>query len=111
MDTALANGTFVPGQDGKPKLIGGTEELLQRAMIRLNVRRGNFVYHPDLGSGLAGLQAEDENWESKALSMAQEALKELPQLSVASVRPPESEGDPVVVTVVFGGESAEIEVR
>ena len=55
MDTALANGDFQLDSNGRPKQIGGVQELLQRAMIRLNVPLGSFAYDTALGSRLQTL--------------------------------------------------------
>lgn len=110
MDTALANGDFSVGSNGRPKQIGGTQELFQRAQIRLNVPLGSFVYDASLGSRLHELKADDSGLSEKALSMAQEALRVLPQVAAESSK---CSGEPLVAVFQLrcGGETAEIEVR
>lgn len=111
MDTALINGDFKVSSNGRPEQIDGTQELLQRAAIRLNVPLGSFVYDAQLGSRLHSLKAEDDALNAKALAMAQEALKPLPQLTVESVSC--AVGEPVVVMVQlsYSGGNAAIEVK
>ena len=69
MDTALINGDFKVSSNGRPEQIDGTQELLQRAAIRLNVPLGSFVYDAQLGSRLHSLKAEDDALNAKALAM------------------------------------------
>lgn len=110
MDTALANGDFSLGSNGRPKQIGGAKELFQRAEIRLNVPLGSFVYDASLGSRLHELKVSDSGLSEKALSMAQEALRVLPQVTAESAK---CSGEPLaaVFQLRCGGETAEIEVR
>ncbi len=110
MDTALANGDFSPGANGRPREIGGAAELFQRAAIRLTVPLGGFACDPSLGSRLNTLPALTGGQNEKALSFAREALRRLPQLAVESAA---YSADPPRVNIVlsYGGESAEIEVK
>ena len=102
MDTALKNGDFLPGSNGRPKQIGGEQELLQRAAIRLKIPLGSFVY--ELKPGDSGLSA-------KALTMAQEALRSLPQVTVESAACSETQPITVVFRLCCGDEKTEIEVN
>lgn len=86
MDTALANGDFKPGSNGLPKKIDGTAELFQRAMIRLSVPLGTFSYLPMLGSRLRGLNPNSADFSVRATAAAQEALRQLPAVTVTGVR-------------------------
>ncbi|MGX8711531.1 MAG: histidine kinase [bacterium] len=110
MDTALIEGDFLPGSNGRPKQIGGARELLQRAAVRLTVPLGGFVYDPSLGSRLYELKPGGSGLNEKALALAQEALRALPQVTVERA---ECSGDPpaAVITLSCGGEKAEIEVK
>lgn len=111
MDTALKDGDFKRSSNGRPEQIDGTQELLQRAAIRLNIPLGSFIYDAQLGSRLHSLKSGDDELNAKALAMAQEALKPLPQLTVESAAC--SVGDPMTVTVQlsYSGGNAEIEVK
>ena len=87
MDTMLQNGDFVRGRGGLPKAIGGTEELIQRALIRLTVRKGAFPLDPGLGSQLYLLRdAGRAHWEDQALLYAKEALEKMPGTEVLGVK-------------------------
>lgn len=111
MDTALKNGDFELGPNGRPKSVGGVRELFQRAEIRLRVPLGGFVYDPLLGSRLRGLDPADPELEAKALAAAQETLRPLPAVTVFGVR--RILGEPPAVSVRCGcaGETKEIEVE
>lgn len=109
MDTALVNGDFALGSNGRLKQISGTKELFQRAAIRLIVRLGDFAYDSALGSRLHMLQPDDPNLTAKALAAAQEALLPVPSVTAEGVRC--SEPGVLVVQVSCRGESTEIEVK
>lgn len=111
MDTALINGDFTLAPNGRPKQIDGVQELLQRAAIRLNVPLGGFVYDAKLGSRLHSLKTGDDSMNAKALEMAQEALKPLPQLTVAGTVCSSGEPWTVKVALSYSGGAAEIEVK
>ena len=55
MDELLQQGDLADDLCGGVKEIDGTDELIQRAMIRLTMPRGSFPYNEELGSGLAQL--------------------------------------------------------
>ena len=87
MDTMLQNGDFVRGRGGLPKAIGGTEEQIQRALIRLTVKKGSFPLDPELGSQLHLLRdAKRAHWEEQALLYAKEALEKMPGTEVLGVK-------------------------
>ena len=52
--------------------------------IRLRVPLGQFALQPALGSRLYTLRPETEDKDANALAMAQDALRELPQVWVES---------------------------
>lgn len=84
MDTAIANGDWAVNGNGIPVAVSGLEEQLQRAFIRLSVKQGSFAYDPLLGSRLYTLKPTDSNLNERALSLAQEALKDMSQVTVQS---------------------------
>lgn len=84
MDTAIANGDWAVNANGIPIAVSGLQEQLQRAFIRLSVKQGSFAYDPLFGSHLYTLKPTDSNLNERALSMAQEALKDMPQVTVQS---------------------------
>lgn len=110
MDTILKNGDFEAGENGFPVLADGAEERFQRAVIRLTVPRGAFVYNPKLGSGLKGLLPGEPGFEENALFAAQEALLPLPQVRVKSVRLVSAQPPVLGVTLEWEGRQMETEV-
>lgn len=111
MDTALSNGDFSPGSNGLPRQLSGTQELFQRAMIRLSVPLGNLDYDAALGSRLHGLNPSDADFLAKAAAAAQEALCPLPGITAKNVRVSSQSPPTVTVTCVYGEEQKEIEVK
>jgi phage gp46-like protein len=89
LDTLLAGGDHARNSRGLPIKLTGDRELIQRALLRLCVRKGSFAEDPGLGSELYKLaQARAmgaADMERLALSYAQEALLPMPQVSVAAV--------------------------
>jgi hypothetical protein len=111
VDTALESGDFCVGSNGRLKQIGGEQELLQRAMIRLNVPLGSFDYDATLGSRLYTLKADDADCSIKAVAMAQEALRQLPELTVAGVTSSAADPSATEVQLSYSGKTNEIEVK
>lgn len=110
MDTALSNGDFDAGTNGIPRLLEGAEELFQRAAIRLTVPLGSFACDPELGSRLYTLPSLSGGQSQKALAFAQEALRQLPQLTVVDAEYQQQDPPQAVITVQCGGETKKIEV-
>lgn len=86
MDTAVSNGDFLCNSKGTPINLAGYEELLQRVMIRLTVKKGSFVYDKSLGSRLYTLKVTDGNIKERALALVREALIEIPEVAVNDVK-------------------------
>ncbi|WP_312643368.1 histidine kinase [Hydrogenoanaerobacterium sp.] len=71
---------------GLPFLTDGTEELIQRAMIRLSVRHGSFAPDKDLGSELYTLNTTGgRDMDTAAMNLVRQALLPLPQITVTQV--------------------------
>ncbi len=85
MDTALKNGDFCLGTTGKPFLISGAKEILQRALIRLTVKKGSFIYDKNLGSRLYTLKSSTGNLKNTASILVNEALADMKEVKVDSV--------------------------
>lgn len=71
----LRNGDYVPDGQGGFRTAEGAEELLERVLWKLSVRRGSFPFLPQLGSRLhlLGRAAERER-EALAGQYVREAL-------------------------------------
>lgn len=85
MDTAVSNGNFICDSQNHLIELNGYNELLQRVLIRLCVKKGSFVYDENLGSRLYTLKASDANLPQKALSLIREALIDLSEVTVNNV--------------------------
>ncbi|MBE6833438.1 histidine kinase [Faecalispora sporosphaeroides] len=85
MDTRLDGGDFAVGANGLPGSVGGREELLQRALIRLTVPRGSFSYDPELGGRLHTLVLSGADLSARARELVEEALAAMPGVSVEQV--------------------------
>ncbi len=103
MDTALNNGDFLTRSNGQPICINNIEELLQRALIRLCVKKGSFIYDRELGSELYKLRSSYSNGttlKEMAFRKVVEALKPISQLSVLGVDISSSnQGDKLLLNV------------
>jgi phage gp46-like protein len=86
MDTLLLQGDHATDARGIPVAVTGAEELLQRALLRLGIRRGSFEYDAGLGSELYRLSRDTSAaTERAAHSYVQEALLPLPEIAVGGV--------------------------
>ena len=79
MDTAIQNGDFLR-DGGRPISIDGKDELLQRAYLRLQARRGAFPYDPQMGSRIPLLPPEELTVEA-AMACIEEAMGDDPSLT------------------------------
>lgn len=86
MDTALSNGDFLVNSRGRPISISGVQEILQRVLITLSVRKGSFIYDLNLGSDLYKLKFINTNLQYKAFLIVREALLNIPEVKVENVK-------------------------
>lgn len=87
MDTRLLNGDMARDARGLPHLIDGPQELLQRAIIRLTVRRGSFAPDPELGSLLHTLRSSPtQDLDAAAGNLVRQALLPLHGVEATGVR-------------------------
>ena len=101
MDLKLYEGDFVPaGTDFA--VVSGREELLQRALIRLAVKKGSFALLPEFGSEVYKLRTQGgTDLAARARTYANAAL--LPMgLEVESVLAG-GEGDALTLEFFIGG--------
>lgn len=106
MDTLLANGDQFTDSRGLPVPLEGDGELIQRALIRLSVKRGSFREDPTLGSQLHKLQGGGTDTLNRlALSYVQDALAPLPQLTVKSVTVTRTDAQCLLVSVAVTAHS------
>ena len=78
MDTAICSGDFLLDGRGRPVVISGMQEILQRALIRLTVQKGSFIYDPELGSRLFTLKSTSGDLQKQATNLVREALSRKP---------------------------------
>ena len=87
MDTLLVNGDHFTDSRGIPVKIFGERELIQRALLRLSIKKGSFEKDPALGSELYKLRdIKGGNLERAAMSYVQEALLSMPEIIVTGVK-------------------------
>lgn len=111
MDAALSDGDFARAANGRPYLIGGTEELFQRAAIRLTVPAGRFCYDAPLGSRLFLLTGEEPDAGAAVLALAQEAVRAVPGVTALRAEYLPGAQRRVKIALGCGGKEKEIEVK
>ena len=86
MELKLQNGAYLMNAGGGFRTVSGTEELVQRALMRLAARRGGFYPMPDYGSRLHTLcSLKPSERSAAARQFAVEALAEEPRITVGEV--------------------------
>ena len=115
MDTLIEQGDFAVSVNGLPIQISDTQELLQRAVFCLSIPRGSFLHDKELGSRFFELKnSKVDAKNSIALSMAQEALKNQPQISVYSTQieyAEDKEINSVKVLLLINGNTQEVIIK
>lgn len=108
MELKLEDGRYVPGKYQGFENVSGGEELLQRVLMRLRVRRGSFLPMPEYGSRLHLLRSvKSSQRESAAKQFITEALSEEAGLELESLAISEmSEGELLLdMSFSYGGAS------
>lgn len=106
MDTLILSGDHAVDGRGLPIAVTGIRELVQRAMIRLAVKKGSFAPDPGLGSELFRLGSKSgETRDRVALSYVQEALAPIRELRVESVRCKQPDLQRLIVEVGLAAEA------
>lgn len=86
MELKIKDGDYAADGCGGLERVSGSEELLQRVLFRLRVRRGSFPFLPTLGSRLHQLGAQPRAQRpAAAQAYAAEALSEEEDLAVEGV--------------------------
>lgn len=113
MELKIRNGDYIADGIGGERRADGAEALLERALFRLSVRRGNFPFLPELGSELYRLGHEKPSARASAAKQyAAAALAEETALTVEDVELTER-GDGILalrVLLTADGESAALEM-
>lgn len=93
MDTLIRAGDHGVCARGYPAVIDGAQEIMQRALLRLCVRKGSFALDPALGSELHRLRfMSGQHLERAALAYVQEALAPMRELRVLGVQCEQRDG-------------------
>ncbi len=111
MEFRLVGGDYLPDGRGGFVTVSGAEEVLQRALLRLSVRKGAIPFWPQYGSRLHELsQLKPSVRKSEAAGFVSEALLAEPDIQVEDVRVLEDESGRMRVTVwlTAGVQSAQI---
>ncbi len=112
MDTAISGGDFLLDGRGRPVVISGMQEILQRVLIRLCVKKGSFIYDKALGSNLYTLKSSTRNVKDKALSLVREALCDMTEVIVDDVTVQLTDGERLEMNVQLssGEKKGEVEI-
>ena len=114
MDTAIKDGDFQTNGSGLPVRISGAQELLQRVMFRLTVKKGSFFYDQQLGSRLYTLKGSYGNREAlseTAMQMVREALKPMAEVTPLGVRAGMTGADQLSLTVSLLADRKQMELE
>ena len=112
MELKIKDRDYVADGAGGLVRVSGWEEMLQRVLYKLSVRRGSFVLTPDLGSELHLLWREKgESRATAAKQYAAEALAGETGLTVSDVTL-EQQGDLLTLrlALLYEGETREVSV-
>lgn len=85
MTTKLLDGDFATNAYGHLLAAVGSDEIIERALIRLRVKKGSFIYNKDLGSKLhlLDLNSADEN---QLMAAVCDALSPIQEVEVTEVK-------------------------
>lgn len=77
MEMKIQNGDYTPDGSGGFVTVSGTEQMLQRVLLKLMARRGEFLFLEDFGSRLWQLgRVEPAARRAAAIQYAAEALED-----------------------------------
>lgn len=113
MDFLLLDGDMAADYNGDMQSVKGLKEILQRAMIRLTVKKGSFAYQSDLGSELYHLDLYRID-DFLLFSYVSEALKEIQEITVMEVEKKIDYEEKVLYLTVYlkvSGEDAILEIN
>ena len=113
MELKIKDRDYVPDGSGALVRASGREELLERVLYKLSVRRGSFPLMPELGSELHLLWREKgERRETAAKRYVAEALAEEAGVTVSGVSL-EQKSDLLLLcaALLYEGETLEVSVR
>ena len=113
MELKIRDRDYVSDGAGGLVRVSGREELLERVLYKLSVRRGSFALAPELGSELHLLWREKgERRATAAKQYVAEALAEETALTVSGVSL-ERKGDLLLLraALLYEGETLEVSVR
>ena len=112
MELYLKNGDYLPDGQGGFRRVQGREELLQRVLWKLSVRRGSFPFLPELGSQLYRLTWEKvADRDSLARQYVTQALSDEAELTVTGVETAGKEDSlEVTVRLDWRGESLDVKL-
>ena len=108
MELKIKDGAYLLNAGGGFQTVSGTEELVQRALMRLAARRGGFLPLPDYGSRLHTLcRLKPSERSAAARQYAVEALAPEPRISVGEVEYLPGAGDSAKIRIelICGGQS------
>lgn len=112
LELRLENGEYMPGELQGFERLGGLEELVQRIIMKLRVRRGSFLPLPNYGSRLHTLATVKPSLrEGAARQFVLEALSEEKGLVLEDLKLVPTEGENAELRLRFTYNKAGFEVN
>ncbi len=115
MDFNISNGDYNLTPSGHIERVSGDEDIKQRILIRLVIRKGSFVYDEDLGSELYKLYREKRsNIPNMAKQYVIDALEPETDISVQDVSVIWMSSNEIQISIEvldFEGNTIEVEVK
>ena len=108
MGLKLKNGTYTLQKNGLPQTNTEEEELLQNVSLRLSLMQGSFPYERNVGSRLDRLDRQGEHAKEQAVSLANEALLDLPGVQAEQVTILSSGTMQFTLSTPFGTETVQV---
>lgn len=84
MDNRLQGGDMLSDFAGDVQTVHGLSEIVQRALLRLTMRKGSFPYQPDLGSTLYRLDTHKLDAQT-VRSAVEDALRDMEEVNILDV--------------------------
>ena len=99
--------------DGGVQTVSGIEEIVQRAMIRLTMKKGSFLYDETLGSELRSIDINKLN-KKMLLSKITDALDGIDELEVLDIEESLNRNEQILYVTIYmraKGQDAILEIN
>ncbi len=100
MVTKIANGDYAVDHLGRFITSSGVDEIIERALIRLKVKKGSFTYDNELGSELHLVDLNTADYDL-LIAIISEALSPIQQIEVTGVERQANKDDKALTLTVY----------